>query len=191
MTSTPRALIKLQDISGAFYAGKIDRDEARSRVIDVVLARLACSRVSLWRFDGDADDLKLLCFAAKTARGPLTTAERVLRVAEYRDYFGGLVKNGMYVAADAMAEPNLQPMRESYLLPNGVLSMLDAAVMVNGRAYGMVCCEQTDAIRHWRVDEVAAMRAIVAKLSLLMAGAADAALRASPSLPMAPIYVFA
>jgi GAF domain-containing protein len=191
MTSTPQALTHLQDISGAFYAGKIDRDEARSRVIDVVLARLACSRVSLWRFDGDADDLSLLCFAAKRAGGELITTETLLHGSEYRDYFGGLVKNGMYVADDAMADPTLQPMRKSYLLPNRVLSMLDAAVMVNGRAYGMVCCEQTNAIRPWRVDEVAALRAITAKLALLMAGAADAALRASPSLPMAPIYVFA
>jgi GAF domain-containing protein len=190
MTSTPHSMARLQDISAAFYTGKIDRDEARSRVIDVVFARLACSRVSLWRFDGEADDLSLLCFAAKSAGGPLITTGSTLRGAEYRDYFAGLVKNGTYVVADAMADPNLQPMRSNYLLPNRVRSMLDAAVMVNGRAYGMVCCEQTDAMRQWRVDEIAALRAITGKLALLMAGAADAALRASPSLPLAPIYVF-
>jgi GAF domain-containing protein len=191
MTSTPNALASLQHISGAFYAGKIDRDEARSRVIDVVFARLGCSRVSLWRFDGGADDLSLLCFAAKSAGGPLITTGSTLHGSEYRDYFGGLVKNGTYVATDALADANLQPMRANYLLPNRVCSMLDAAVMVNGRAYGMVCCEQTDSIRQWRADEVAALRAITGKLALLMAGAADDALRASPSLPMAPIYVFA
>ena len=180
------ALAQLQDTANAFYIGKIDRDAARSAVIDVIVDRLACSRVSLWRFDSGADGLSLLCFASKVAGGALVTAESGLLESEYRDYFDALVHTGMYVSVDTMADPNLQPMRANYLLANQVRSMLDAAFMVNGRAYGMVCCEQTDAIRQWRPDEIAALRAIVAKLALLMAGAADPALWGSPSLPMAP-----
>lgn len=187
MTSTFDALARLQDIAGTFYAGKISRDEARSAVIDAIFARLGCSRVSLWRFDGEPGALCLLCFASKAAGAELVTTERWLREAEYRDYFDGLVRTGMYVSVDAMTDANLQPMRENYLLANNVRSMLDAAFMVNGRAYGMVCCEQTDAPRPWRTDEVAALRAIVAKLAVLMAGAADPALWGSPSLPMAPL----
>ena len=180
-------LARLQDISAAFYAGKVTRDAARSAVIDVVVGRLRCSRVSLWRFDGERGALTLLCFASKVAGGALVTAESRLLESEYRAYFDGLVGSGMYVSVDAMNDAHLQPMRDNYLLPNQVRSMLDAAFMVNGRAYGMVCCEQTDTIRRWRNDEIAALRAIVAKLALLMAAAADQALWGSPSLPMAPL----
>ena len=42
-----------------------------------------------------------------------------------------------------MNDPALQAMREPYLVPNNVRSLLDAAFMLNGRAYGMVCCEET------------------------------------------------
>jgi hypothetical protein len=86
-----------------------------------------------------------------------------------------------------MADPNLQPMRDNYLVPNDVRSMLDVAFMVNGRAHGMVCCEQTRAIRAWRRVEIARLRAIVAKLAILMTRAHDEVLWASPSLPMKPI----
>ena len=86
-----------------------------------------------------------------------------------------------------MADPKLKSMREQYLLPNGVLSMLDATFMVNGRAYGMVCCEQKGLPRRWRTDEVANLRAIVAKLAHLMSAAGDPALWGSPSLPMSPM----
>jgi GAF domain-containing protein len=79
-------------------------------------------------------------------------------------------------------------MREHYLLPNNVLSMLDAAVTVNGRAYGMVCCEQTDRMREWRAEEIRDLRALAAKLALLMAASGDEALWASPSRPMVPIF---
>ena len=178
---------QLQDIAAAFYAGKTSRDEARSAVIDVIIARLQCSRVSLWRFDVGAGELSLLCFASKTAGGSLDTRESHLLETQYRDYFDELVRTGMYVAADAMADANLQPMREQYLVRNGVLAMLDATFMVNGRAFGMVCCEQTDALRQWRAEEIADLRAIVMKLALLMAGAGDPALWGSPSLPMVPI----
>ena len=186
MASTRRALAQLQDTASAIYGGKMDRDDARSAVIDAIFERLGCSRVSLWRFDSAPHDLSLLCFASKAAGGELVTTESHLLAAEYRDYFDCLVRTGTFVSVDAMADRCLMPMRESYLLANGIRSILDAAFMVNGRAYGMVCCEQTDTIRRWRPDETAALRAIVGKLALLMASAKDAVLWGAPSLPMAP-----
>lgn len=187
MRLTQVALTRLQDVAAAFYSGKISRDAARSAVIDLIFDRLGCSRVSLWRFEGRPGDLSLLCFASKVAGSELVTTESWLRESEYRDYFDALVGEGTYVSLDTLADANLQPMRENYLVRHQVRSMLDAAFMVNGRAYGMVCCEQTDSIRRWRTDEVAALRTIVAKLALLMATAPDAALWGSPSLPMSPI----
>jgi GAF domain-containing protein len=191
MTRPSAELTRLEDIARAFYEGKISRDEARSAVIDVIFDRLRCSRVSLWRFDGDAGDWSLLCFASKAAGGEIDVAESRLSESEYSDYFAGLVNNGMFVSVDAMADPLLQPMRENYLIANDIRSLLDAAFLVNGRAYGMVCCEQTGAIRRWRADEIAALRAIVGKLALLMAAAADEAMWNSPSLPMTPLHLSA
>ena len=181
-------LAHLQEIGAAFYAGARSRDEARSDVIDVIAGQVQCSRVSLWRFDGTPGALKLLCLASKVTGAELVTSEHSLHEAEYHDYFDALVRTGMYVGHDTMHDPHLQPMRESYLLPGSVLSMLDAAFTVNGRAYGMVCCEQTDRRREWRAEEIRDLRALVAKLALLMAAAGDEALWASPSRPMAPIF---
>jgi GAF domain-containing protein len=181
-------LARLQEIGTAFYTGACSRDEARSAVIDVIAGQLQCSRVSLWRFDGTPGALTLLCLASKVTGGELVTSEHGLLETEYRDYFDVLVRTGMYVGHDAMHDPHLQPMRDNYLLPDNVLSMLDAAFTVNGRAYGMVCCEQTDHLREWRAEEIRDLRAIVAKLALLMAAAGDEALWASPSRPMAPIF---
>ena len=187
MTSQATDASRLQDINAAFVVGKLSRNEARAAVIAVIFDRIGCSRVSLWRFDGEPGALSLLCFASQVAGGALDTQERRLAAAEYRDYFNALITTGMFVTDDAQADPQLQPMRDHYLVPNQVLAMLDAAFMVNGRAYGMVCCEQTDALRTWRAPEVAAVRAIVSRLARLMAGSGDPALWGSPSVPMAPI----
>ena len=187
MTSQVRASERLQEILSVFYAGRTTRDETRAAVIDVILERMACARVSLWKFSGDGDELSLLCFASKTADGALDTTERRLRRLEYREYFNALIERGTYLSVDAMNDPALQPMRDSYLVPNNVLSMLDAAFLLNGRAYGTVCCEETSAQRHWRPSDVVALRGVVTKLAVVMSGQTDSVLWLTPSVPIQPM----
>ena len=184
MTSQVRVSERLQEILSEFYAGRTTRDQTRTAVLDVILERMACARVSLWKFDGDGDELSLLCFASKSAGGAIDTSERRLRQVEYRDYFNALIERGTYLSVDALNDAALQPMRESYLVPNNVLSMLDAAFLLNGRAYGMVCCEETSTPRHWRPSDLVALRAIATKLTVVMSGQTDSILWATPSVPL-------
>jgi GAF domain-containing protein len=177
---TPR----LQEILSQFYAGRISRNEARSAVIDVVLARLGCARVSMWKFDGDQGDLNLLCFASKSAGGALDVTEHRLAQGEYRDYFNALIERGTFASPDAMNDPALQAMRESYLLAHNVTALLDVAFTLNGRAYGMICCEEIGAARAWRPGDILALRAIATRLALLMSGASESVLWSTPSRPM-------
>ena len=183
MTPQQQDTGQVQELLGAFYAGRIDRTAVRASVMDVILARLGCQRVSMWKFESSAGRLDLLCFASKTVGGELDTRERRLLRSEYRDYFNALIERGTYVAGDAMNDPSLAAMRESYLVPNCVRSLLDAAFMLNGRAYGKVCCEQTDAPRAWRAGDVLALRAIVTRMALLMSSQSDPVLLTTPSLP--------
>jgi|GEM_PF-1068836 len=184
MTSQVRVSERLQEILSVFYAGRTTRDETRSAVLDVILDRMGCARVSLWKFNGDGDESSLLCFASKGGGGALDTSERRLRRIEYRDYFNALIERGTYLSVDAMNDAALQPMRESYLVPNKVMSMLDAAFLLNGRAYGMVCCEETNAQRHWRPSDIVALRAIATKLAVVMSGQTDSILWTTPSFPL-------
>ena len=154
-----------------------------SAVIDVVLARLRCARVSMWKFDRLGDELTLLCFASKTADGVFDTSERRLYRPEYIDYFNSLVDAATYVSVDAMNDPVLQPMRQSYLVANNVVSMLDAAFVLNNRTYGMVCCEEPQR-REWTAGDTVSLRAIVNKIALLMWNAPDTVLLSTPSLPL-------
>jgi hypothetical protein len=178
---------QLQTISTQFGAGEMSRDQARAAVIDLILMRLHCSRVSLWRFDGEPGNLSMLCFAAKEAGGELDTVEKRLELSEYRDYFDALINQGAYVSNDTLNDPHLQGMRGNYLERHGVMAMLDAAFLVNGRVYGMACCEEIGSVRVWRADELTDLRAIVAKVTMLLASTNDPALWGSPSLPMTPL----
>jgi hypothetical protein len=186
---TPQAedSARLQKLFGDLYAERIPREEMRSAVFDVILERLRCARVSMWKFEGSGDELALVCFATKPAGGEFRfeTQGRLHR-DEFIHYFNGLVDSGIYMSADAMNDPALQPMREHYLIPHNVVSMLDAAVIVNNRTYGMVCCEEPYR-REWQIADSMALRAIINKISLLMWNAPEAKLLNATSLPLRAI----
>jgi GAF domain len=183
MTPQAEDSARLQDLLGELYAERTPRIDTQSAVLDVVLARLQCARVSMWKFDNRGGDLTLLCFASKTAQGDFDTSERRLQRPEFIDYFNSLVGASTYVSVDAMADPALQPMRENYLVANNVVSMLDAAFVLNNRTYGMVCCEEPQR-REWKASDVVSLRAIVNKIALLMWNAPDPVLMNTPSLPL-------
>ena len=137
-----------------FYAGASRREQhhAGSAVLDVVLARMTQARsarqhvgVRGARRDVGGDRASACsAFRMWKARGAARSTPRDRRAAppEFIDYFNSLVGAGTYVSVDAMNDPVLQPMRESYLVANNVVSMLDAAFVLNNRTYGMVCCEE-------------------------------------------------
>jgi hypothetical protein len=183
MTPQAEDSARLQELLGDLYAERAARVDTQSAVIDVVIARIRCARVSMWKFDRVGDELTLLCFASKTADGAFDTSERRLRRPEFIDYFNSLVDAGTYMSGDAMNDPALQPMRENYLVANNVVSMLDAAFVLNNRTYGMVCCEEPHR-REWKASDVVSLRAIVNKIALLMWNAPDTVLLRTPSLPL-------
>ena len=183
MTPQAEDSARLELLLGDLYADRAARPETQSAVIDVLLDRLHCARVSMWKFTGAGSELALICFASKTAAGVFDTSDRRLHRDEFIAYFNGLVGSGTYVSIDAMSDPLLQPMRENYLVANNVVSMLDAAFVLNNRTYGMVCCEEQHR-REWQPGDVAALRAIVNKLALLMWNAPDSLLLKNPSLPL-------
>lgn len=179
--------LHLQAISTQFTAGEITRNEARSAVIDRILLRVQCSRVSLWRFDGELRNLTMLCFAAKAVDGELVTDEERLALPDNRDYFDALIDHGVYMSNDTLHDANLHGMRAKYLQRHCIMAMLDVPFSVNGRVYGMACCEQVGIIRVWRADELSEVRAIVSKVTMLMASNNDPVLMGSPSLSMTPL----
>lgn len=183
MTPQAEDSARLQELLGDLYAERKQRAETQAAVIDVVLARLRCARVSMWKLDGPGDEMSLLCFASKTADGVFDASERRLLRPEFIDYFNSLVDFGTYASVDAMNDPVLQPMRASYLVPNNVVSMLDAAFVLNNQTYGIVCCEESHR-REWRASDVVSLRAIVNKIALLMWNAPDPVLLRTPSLPL-------
>ncbi len=122
-----------------------------------VLARLLCATLQvqiagIWLLDEECRTLTQFCgYDAALDRFDNGIA---LSALDYPRYFDELMSGRAIAAADARHDPATSEFREGYLVPLGILSMLDAAIRVGGRIVGMVCCEHTGHVRHWYADEI-------------------------------------
>ncbi len=128
-----------------------EREQILSRLTEVTASTLGVARVSLWLFEenGAAMDLVDLFDAAD---GSHKRTGR-LDAHRYPAYFDAFSNQRVVNAADARRDPRTAEFRDDYLLPLGIVSMLDAAIWHEGRRRGVVCIESVGTRREWTPDE--------------------------------------
>lgn len=77
----------------------------------------------------------------------------VLRSQDFPSYFEALQQQRTIAADDALGSPLTGELRETYLEPLGISSLLDAPIYVGGKVAGVVCHEHVGAPRAWTEAE--------------------------------------
>ncbi|WP_300568187.1 PAS domain-containing protein [Flavobacterium sp.] len=123
---------------------------------------LNISRASIWEFEKD----KLVCknFFNSTTE-TFEDQDDLLRV-DLPNYFDALQKGIAIVADDAQKNNFTEDLNQKYLKPLDVRSILDVPIRENGILIGILCCENTGAIKHWSDNDVSFARSITDILSL-------------------------
>lgn len=156
----PRAaalLEQLRQLGLALADGRLKRQAYRFAMLALLREHLACTRVSLWRFEGHGEQLRLVCRGSVAEPGQADLQGEVLSQAEFRTYFAELAREGVYACEDTFQSPVLAALRDSYLRPQDVRSLMDVSFTVNGRLYGVLCCEQVGLTRQWTRAEIATL----------------------------------
>lgn len=147
-------LEQLRQLGLALADGRLKRQAYRMAMLTLLREHLACSRVSLWRFDGHGAGLRLVCRGSVAEAGHGDLQGEVLSQAEFQAYFTELAREGVYACEDTWQAPVLAALRDAYLLPQDVRALMDVSFTVNGRLYGVLCCEQVGATRRWTRGEI-------------------------------------
>ncbi|MCS7251670.1 MAG: GAF domain-containing protein [Thermoflexus sp.] len=128
-------------------------EKALARIAWVAAETLQVSRVNIWRLDERNEWLQCLVHvewpSGEVRKGDLLWA------ADYPAYFEALRQGRAVDAVDARHDPRTRELRESYLEPLGIFSLLDAPIRQAGRVTGVICHEQVGTIRRWTPEEVA------------------------------------
>jgi len=157
----------LRHVAALLDAGTLTFQESTAIVGRHIQGQMACSRLTFWTLEGEAGQrvmTRVGGFDGVTNTPILEPAS--LTDAEFSDYFDALTRDGLCICDDTMADDRLLAMRESYLMPRDIRASLDAAISVNGRALGVLCCAQQGATRHWLPHEVALLRRFASDISL-------------------------
>ncbi len=131
---------------------------------EIVQQTLKVARVGLWMFV--EEDTQLKCVFLLESSGEISEGT-ILQVADFPDYFEALSTRKIVPAESALGDPKTSSLSESYLLPLGITSMLDAPIYVGGKVVGVVCCEHTSVPREWTTEErdfVASVADMLAKI---------------------------
>lgn len=151
-------------------------DEQRSvermfqQATKLIARTLAVERVGIWIYEQGRTQLRLACQYNRSRDG--FRADDVIRESDYPVYFHALQDYRAIVADDARTHPLTSELTASYLVPNGITSMLDAPLVRHGEVVGVVCHEHVGELRTWTPSETNFVASVADLVALAMEQAA-------------------
>lgn len=112
---------------------------------------LEVERAGVWLYDEDWS--KLVCHDLYERSVRRHSSGLTLSALEHPSYFSALAQQRAIAADEARTDPRTSEFRESYLVPLGISSMLDAPIWLDGKMVGVICHEHVGEPRHWTFEE--------------------------------------
>ena len=122
--------------------------EALQKIIEASLKTLDVDQVSIWLFN--VDKTKITC--KDCYNGRIHEQGPVIKTAKYPRYFEAIKKFHNITAVNAQGYYYTSEFNESYFKPNGIFSVMDVPIWLEGELVGALCHE-TFKIRHWTFEE--------------------------------------
>jgi signal transduction histidine kinase len=127
--------------------------EAGFRLITQVVAdALNLERVGIWMFEDSRR--KLACNIQYVRSLRAYESGQTLHVEQFPAYFAALEHRRALPADDARTHPQTAELAKSYLIPNQIVSMLDAPIIRQGQVVGVICHETVAEPHSWTQSEV-------------------------------------
>jgi signal transduction histidine kinase len=121
------------------------------KLCEIAADTLLVERVGIWLLTADRQALRCANLFERSRR---EHSEGVtLRVAEFPEYFRAVESRRALPSEFAQSDPRTAELRDAYLRPLGIASMLDAPVLKNGEMIGVVCHEHVGPAREWTTEE--------------------------------------
>ncbi len=128
-----------------------DVEAALQQITEVASQVLRVKRASVWVMAADKASIECL----NLLHADTMTHEKgaVIAAKDVPRYFGALQGALSIAAHDARTDERTNEFTDSYLIPNGITSMLDAPVLLRGELVGIVCHEHVGPARRWHFWE--------------------------------------
>lgn len=137
--------------------------EAQEQIVKSVALGLLISRVSIWKFENDT----LKCDKLYLSGTDKYQEQADLKKSDIPQYFDLLLKGIPIAASNAFEDEQTSDLKDSYLIPLDIRSILDVPILENGELVGVLCCEAAGKIKEWSESDIAFARSVADILSLI------------------------
>ncbi len=127
------------------------RSEGLRLILSETAKTLDVAQVGFWSFNESEDSIKNE-LTYRLIENDFFMGGALTRKSAPR-YFSQIIFEQVISASNALADDSLVEIVESYLRPQGISSLLDIPVMIEGKFFGIICCEQKNQFRDWSADE--------------------------------------
>jgi PAS domain S-box-containing protein len=132
----------------SLHSGELD--VAVRHIIETAAQILSVNRAQVWLFNDDRTALK--CMDSYDLKSGIHDEGIALNATMYPAYFAALESERVIAANDTLTDPRTICLAESYLLPQKILSLLDAPLRLGGIVMGVICHENHEK-RTWTLEE--------------------------------------
>ncbi|MCX6278941.1 MAG: PAS domain S-box protein [Bacteroidetes bacterium] len=127
--------------------------EGFRKITEVVSATVEVEAASVWLFSDD--ETRLECISGFNAGTMKYSSGAILLTKDLPNYFNAIRQDSRIYAFDVQNDPRTAELRDNYLIPHGITSMLDAGILIKGKLKGVLCLEHKGNNRRWEADEEA------------------------------------
>ncbi len=139
----------LVEMARSVMGGWIDPTPHIHNITETCRRALDVDRVSLWAYEGDRLRCLDLCKQGQHSDGG------ELFERDFPAYFAAIRSQRSVSVDEAQRDPRTREFADSYLIPLGITSMLDAGVSVGPELRGVLCIEHVGPPRRWTAEEIA------------------------------------
>lgn len=131
---------------------------------------LGVERAGVWLYTEDRSAIRCVTLFERTPGKH--SQGLMLRVVDFPDYFAALAERGTIPAEVAAVDPRTAGLKQAYLDPLGITSLLDAPITLNGQIVGIACHEHVGPPREWTTEERHFVTSIAGLIARKMKGVA-------------------
>ena len=129
-----------------------DAQKSFREMTETVTSVLGVDRASVWLFSEDRSYLENVDLY-EFAEARHSTIGNIYKV-DLPNYFKALETDRVIDSNNASHDQRTHELAETYLIPLGIASMLDAPIRIGGQTVGVICLEQAGTQRCWNTEEI-------------------------------------
>lgn len=126
-------------------------NEAIFEILEAASLSTGAERVNAWLFDDEKTKIK--CIGNYDYRTKQLIPQDDLPRINMPNYFSLFETEKIILSNDTVNDAKTAELLAIYVLPNGIKAMMDIPIRIEGEIIGVVCFEETEGPRIWRIQD--------------------------------------